>query len=65
MQHQQQLLKVKKQHYVGNQKYPQWFYNKIDAEGLIITLTHDNVLGKHENLYLPTTFPLLFLLYYV
>lgn len=34
-----------------NQKYPQWFYNKIDAERLIITLSDDNDLGTHENLY--------------
>lgn len=33
------------------QKSPQRFYDKIDAEKLIITLSDDNDLGNHENLY--------------
>ncbi|CAG9792744.1 unnamed protein product [Diatraea saccharalis] len=36
---------------LSEQKSPKWFYDKIDAEKLIITLSDDNDVGNHENLY--------------
>lgn len=33
------------------QKYPSWFYEKIEAEKIIITLSDDNDCGNHENVY--------------
>lgn len=35
----------------SDQKHPLWFYDKVDAEKLIITLSDENEDGNHENLY--------------
>lgn len=33
------------------EKLPSWFYEKIETEKLIITLSDDNEFGSHENVY--------------